>query len=235
MGIRGIAALALLLGGACAPGVALAGPGTIYNWSGGYVGALAGYGWGQNAMGESTFYEPSDTPKGTYPAFSFNGAGVTGGVGTGYLWQGSDLVYGFEADISAANIRGSFSDSDANFSVQSTINWYGTARLKVGVPVGNSLVYGTGGFAFGGVTTTLNDVYGSDTITSQVKTTNTGWTIGGGVATAVNSKWVLKAEYLYLDLGSKNHSISQDGGWPLITTNSKTTASVVRFGVDYKF
>src|SRR5262245_49730259 len=66
---------------------------TGFNWTGFYVGAMAGYGWGT----------------GHQAGFSGNGADLTGGFagGTvGFNWQpvGSQLVVGGEADGAWSNI-----------------------------------------------------------------------------------------------------------------------------------
>jgi outer membrane immunogenic protein len=169
--------------------------------------------------------------------FTYNGTGFVGGGGIGYNWQSGQFVYGIAADIAAANIKGSFSNDDAGFAADSTINWLGTARLVLGMPVsGNVLVYGTGGIAFGGVTAQLHDTYGDDVVNTSDTSTNVGWTIGAGVAAAVNTNWVVKAEYLYVDLGAKDYSFREpDPGFPLITTNAKNTANVLKFSVGYKF
>jgi outer membrane immunogenic protein len=240
MGIRGIAALALLVAGAAAPGIALAGPAPAYNWTGGYIGAFGGYGWGTVSTGTTRMYEDADgLDESTYSPiapFSYPSSGFIGGVEVGSNWQTGGLVYGIAADIAAAHIRGSYADDDAGFATDSTINWLGTARLVVGFPTGNMLFYGTGGLAVGGVTAGLHDTYGSDVVDSSASGTNVGWTIGGGVAAAVNTNWIVKAEYLYVDLGSKNYSFSEGSpGFPLITTSAQTKASIAKFSVGFKY
>jgi outer membrane immunogenic protein len=240
MSIRKIAALALLAAGTCVPGIAQAGAAPVYNWSGNYIGAFGGYGWGTVATGTTRMYEDADgLDESTYSPigpFSYPTSGFIGGVEVGSNWQNGGLVYGIAADIALAKIRGSFTDGDAGFTADSTINWLGTARIVLGVPAGNMLFYGTGGLAVGGVTAGLHDTYGDDVINSSASGTNVGWTIGGGIAAAINTNWIVKAEYLYVDLGSKNYSFSEPSpGFPLITTNAPTKASIGKFSVGFKY
>ena len=70
-----------------APPPALVSP--AYNWSGFYVGAMGGYGWGTDA-----------------------GNGGFGGGTVGYNWQfpGSQFVFGIEVDAAGASIKDSFTE-----------------------------------------------------------------------------------------------------------------------------
>ena len=218
-----------------APGAALAGP--AYNWSGAYVGGQAGYGWSSTTSGPTTAF---DDPEDAFveDAFTYTGNGFIGGGEAGYNWQSGPLVVGVVGDISAANITGSVSNSTYNYTLSSTINWLSTARFNVGAPLGNLLVYGTGGIAFGNVSSTLNDNYPSDdtVITSNLSSNNVGWTVGAGIAAPVAHNWFVKAEYLYVDLGTQNYSLSEpDPGWAQINGSNHTTANIFRASVDYKF
>lgn len=210
-----------------------------YDWSGHYIGASLGYGWGRATAGEISLYnDPLDAPVATLDGFNFGTSGLIGGIEAGANWQMGGLVLGVVGDISAANITGSYFDDDNNFGVDSTINWLGTARLNLGLPVNNLLFYGTGGLAFGGITNELHDVYLAGTIDMEDKSTNVGWTIGAGVAVGLSPNWVLKGEYLYVDLGTTDVSFmapSPPPGWPLVTTTAKATASIGRVSLDYKF
>ena len=62
-----------------------------YNWSGFYIGAMGGYGWGS---GDS------------------DGSGGFGGGTIGYNWQfpGSQFVFGIEVDAAGASIKDSFTE-----------------------------------------------------------------------------------------------------------------------------
>jgi outer membrane immunogenic protein len=232
-------ALALLALGATAQ-AASAGSAT-YNWTGGYIGGQLGYGWSNTATGETHMYqdaEGTDEYSGSpLPGFSYPGNGFLGGGEIGANWTAGPMVLGLVGDLSAAGIRGTYADDDLGFATDTTINWLGTARVNVGTPMGNWLLYGTGGLAFGGVTAGLHDTYDDDVVNSSATSTNVGWTIGAGIATGLSSHWVLKAEYLYVDLGSHNYSFSEPDppGFPLITSSARVTANILKASLDYKF
>jgi outer membrane immunogenic protein len=210
-----------------------------YDWSGAYVGDQVGYGWGRSDAGASSFYYyPGGDFAGSIPGFSFNTAGAIGGVEAGYGWQTNGVYLGIEADASAAGIKGTYQDDVNKFSVDSTLQWLATARLRVGLPVDRVLLFATGGLAVGGVQGNLHDFYaGPGTINSSSSSTNVGWTIGGGAAVALSPRWTVKAEYLYADLGSQKYDFVEPSGpvWSHIGTSARTTASIARVGLDYKF
>ncbi len=228
---------------ACFAGsAALAAPPPSVNWTGGYLGALAGYGWSSTTAGTTSFWNDTGGTSlaGTIPGFSWNGSGWVGGAETGVGWENSGIYWGLEADIAAANITGTYTDSGLGFSTDSTLKWLSTARLRIGVPMNNLLLFGTGGLAVGGIEATLRDTYPGPTVLTTTDTqTGVGWALGGGAALALHGGWSAKAEFLYVDLGSRTSSFPEDPsgstGWPLITTPAKTTASILRFGLDYRY
>ena len=83
--------------------------------------------------------------------------------------------------------------------------------------------YITGGAAFG-------DVKASSPFGDASKTM-IGWTAGAGLEYAMWSNWSVKAEYLYVDLGSFDCGITCGA-----TTDDVTfKANVVRAGINYRF
>jgi outer membrane immunogenic protein len=99
--------------------------GGVYDWTGFYVGAHVGGGWGS--------------------ANSTDLSGIVGGIQGGYLMQQGQFVMGLEGEIGIANIDGS------RGVIDSSIDSLGSARARVGFAVDQFLIYGTGGFGFGDV------------------------------------------------------------------------------------
>jgi outer membrane immunogenic protein len=97
----------------------------VYDWTGFYVGAHAGGGWG--SAGSTDLW------------------GYAGGIQGGYAMQQGQFVMGLEGDIGFAGIDGSKGAIDAS------IDSLGSARVRVGVALDQFLLYGTGGFGFGDV------------------------------------------------------------------------------------
>lgn len=212
---------AALLGASISP--VLAGgsaPAAAYNWSGAYIGLDAGGSFGN------------------YTQFDDNGRGVkidvsrfTGGVYTGYNWQISNFVAGLEADISngpkGITRRGTSGpywhcgtgDCDAD------ITYYGTVRARFGYAINRTLIYGTGGFAYG---RSSGGIFDSD---QQGHGMNTGWTLGGGAEYAFTQHIVARAEYLHVDLGD----IKFGEGYGGSRFRGHGSFDTVRVGIAYKF
>jgi outer membrane immunogenic protein len=155
------------------------------SWTGFYVGANAGYGWGSGRAS----YTPNDPdtsllfgildPAGggaLPPATSFNASGVIGGLQLGYIWQfNPNWLVGLETDFNWSGLKGTGSSTSLPFGLSAAttaeeqIKWFGTVRARLGyLPMNNLLTYVTGGFAYGMVDRTASYVntsgvdYGSD-------------------------------------------------------------------------
>jgi outer membrane immunogenic protein len=199
------------------------GPAAAPVWNGPYVGINGGYAWGGNSDVTAT-----QNPVTIDPAFAPSGA--FGGGQIGYNWQGyshPQLVLGIEADIQGADINGSGTVSGLPASAQTNLDWFGTVRGRVGYSVGAALLYGTGGFAYGGVKDKLT-VSGT---TVQHDATATGYAAGGGLEYAFNPAWSAKAEYQYINLGTD--SLTENSGG--VTGNAKFDHeyNTVRLGLNY--
>ena len=113
------------------------------------------------------------------------------------------------------------------FTSKESIDWFGTVRGRLGFAVGNALVYGTGGFAYGNVN--QHAVNGGDVFVSN--TTQTGYAAGGGVEYKFTPAWSVKAEYQYIDFGSQKLTDSVG-----LTTNPiDTNLQTARIGLNYRF
>lgn len=98
-------------------------PAPVFNWTGFYVGAHIGYGWGETDW--STVIEPS---------------GVFGGLQLGYNWQfNPNWVVGVETDISATDINDAFPQH---------FDYVGTLRGRIGYTWDRTMLYATGGLAY---------------------------------------------------------------------------------------
>jgi outer membrane immunogenic protein len=69
----------------------------------------------------------------------------------------------------------------------------------------------------------------ADVVTSQTNT-HFGWTIGAGLEAAATDNITLKAEYLYVDLGTQNYATALGGS---LDTNQRF--GLIRAGINYKF
>jgi outer membrane immunogenic protein len=222
-------------------------------WSGFYVGVNGGYGWSaQSSTLDTTAYDGYGDGYYGYDSAKLTKEGAFGGGQIGYNIQRDRLVYGIEFDIQAADIKGSKSseasadegDVITDAQVKSSLDWFGTLRGRVGYLFGNSLLYATGGLAFGGVNDSLsmtaNRTYPYEHDSSDVaskNTTLTGYAVGGGFETPLTPSLTFKAEYLYLDLGSSSLSTyAEPHGYDYGAADVKVdhTYHTVRVGLNYK-
>jgi len=232
----------------------------VMSWTGFYVGANAGGAWSGNNSGSLKVY-------GGAPALSaipvgnkvFNNyGGFLGGGQVGYNYQlMQSFVIGAEADIqgfagsaSAANFTGVSSSAGTTYTTvgkaSSNLQYLGTVRGRVGYLVMPTLLaYGTAGFAYGGVSSTVSlatgGTNGSGGGTSiAYSNTQAGWTAGGGVEWMFLPNWSAKAEYLYYSLSNGYASggviDTNTGSWGYgIGASRSYNGNIVRAGVNYHF
>ena len=222
--------------------------GTGHHWTGFYLGLNAG-----GAINNSRYHL---TPGGFGDSYNslrkdsgdFGDVSFTGGAQAGYNHQINRFVFGVETDFNynslnetdrvnrtlAAPLNGKF-----NHIVKQTVDYLGTLRARVGfTPTDTLLVYATGGFAYGRVRSSSDVRFSAtgDRYSDNSSSWQTGWTIGGGTEYALSCNWSVKAEYLYVDLGSDSYSYgNQCADGCSYTTDLETREHVVRFGVNYKF
>jgi outer membrane immunogenic protein len=192
-------------------------------------------------------------------SFSGNRTGATGGGFLGYRIQFGTMVAGIEGDINAKSVSSSSAAYDTNsFRAES---FYGTVkqgadgsiRGRLGFLVTPwTLVYGTGGVAFGSVSGSF--AYSANehscVVCSSVvgggswSTTRTGATGGAGVETLIFPSWTLRLEYRYTDLGRFSENVGLRTTCPVGTCSSPSgnalinlhpTDQAVRLGVGYNF
>jgi outer membrane immunogenic protein len=130
-----------------------------------------------------------------------------------------------------------------------TLSWFGTARGRFGwVAPSGSLWYVTGGAAWGRVESVVTLVAtpagvfapGAQ-IGQSFSETRLGWTVGAGAELPLWDRWSLKAEYLYIDLGSVNNAFASAADAAQGITTFATSSSfsihdhIARMGVNYHF
>jgi outer membrane immunogenic protein len=107
-------------------------------------------------------------------------------------------------------------------------NWDGSIRGRIGwLITPQSLLYATGGFAFGNFTTPYHEADRGDTV-ELLGGSRTGWTVGGGLEYALDRDWNTRIEYRYTDWGTR------DVVWDDHAATSKLKDSRVIAGLTYK-
>jgi high affinity Mn2+ porin len=195
---------------------------TVFSWTGFYIGGHVGYGGGSLGPGTNPLPE-----QGVFLPHS--STGLIGGYQVGYNRQLSNhLVLGVEADASFTSPLDAPALTPAPFNT--TLDYIGTVRGRVGYAFGTWLPYLTGGVAWGHSHVNLND--GAGNIFSSPGQTQPGWTAGAGIEVAVSGNWSAKAEYDYIDLSRRMYDLS-GFGLPAIAVDPNI--HLVKLGLNYRF
>ena len=209
-----------------------------------------------------------------------NRDGFAGGGQVGYNYQftpGSGIVVGVEADIQYIDFNGNRNDFRSYSFVpggattpgltaglvgrtvgvidtRNSLDYFGTVRGRLGYAFDRTLVYATGGFAYGDG----DNNYRGTFFTNSRDTFRTGYAVGGGVEFALaqdsffnffgSSAVTAKIEGLYVNLERERYgqaSTYVPGAIPgvagstgtlfLNTARREEDFAVVRAGLNYKF
>lgn len=210
----------------------------VYSWTGCYVGAHVGWGWGHNNHSQTSF---SGGPVRTLGTGRINSSGglFGGQVGCNYQFA-SNWVFGVQGDVAAADINGVGSDPltgrfgghPNTIAVKS--DWLASVTGRIGYTGfdNRALFYVKGGGAW------IHNKWDlSNTAifypAALVDETRGGWTIGGGVEYAFTQNWSGFAEYNYYNFGNGKLLASDTEGHSF--NSDKQTVQTVKIGVNYKF
>jgi outer membrane immunogenic protein len=219
------------------PVYAPAPPPPPFTWTGFYFGANGGYGFAPvtaTATATSLFgFAATATSSATL-------SGPLGGGQIGFNWQFNSVVVGLEVDGDWSNQNHSTSFISCfgacTVTGTSTINWFATARGRIGYAFDRVLIYGTGGGALiNGSGNLTASGFGVTANLGSISNTPFGFAAGGGVEAAITPNLSLRAEYLFLY--SNNFSASTTIPLLGVTLNEKATISdsIVRAGVNWRF
>jgi outer membrane immunogenic protein len=189
-----------------------------HDWSGIYVGAQVGYGWGQSSgtqNADGTFFP--------VVPYTLDPGGALAGGHIGFNYQTGALVIGGEADIEASNLHGdtTISAFGQTYFFNVKADALASLRGRVGWAHDRLMLYGTGGVAWGHVTTPPLDTLNG---------WRTGWTVGAGAEYALPRDWSAMVEYRYTDLGRASSFDSNLNS----TDDNKLSFHAVRLGVSHK-
>jgi outer membrane immunogenic protein len=191
-------------------------PPPVYNWTGAYVGGNIGWGDSRGGNGESCLNSGTGTSFGCaiIPDAGLRASGALGGGQFGYNWQNGMWVFGLEGDLQASHIKGESlipgpfaqvgvgPSGPGSFYSYQNMDWFGTARGRVGYAFNNVLLYGTGGVMYADLQTKQSLAFpGIAPYANDSNSIRAGWVAGGGVEWGVLANLSLKAEALYYDLG----------------------------------
>ena len=214
MSVRGAWAADLLVPGslkdaAPLPAAAPQGFCPAEGWLGGaYIGAHAGYFWGQT---DSDFSENGPV----------DASGFMGGLHLGCMRQFSNgFLLGLEGDVAYTDhsARHEMVLGEDNLDMRFRSNLQGSLRLRAGMAFDKTMVYATGGIAAAQGRAKLPGITDSNV--------HFGWTIGAGIEHAFTHDWMGRIEVRHTDFGSRSYATVGD-------VDFKQTGVV--FGISRKF
>ena len=231
------AGFAALAGQACAadlpsakapppPPVFLAAP-VAYSWTGLYAGVEGGADFmdyrgalNNGALGVSAPYHAGAT------------GGLLGGV-VGYNKQIGALVLGVEANgdgvlggkrsVSAMDAAGNF------YGVTGQQSYNADMRGRLGFAIDRTLLFATGGVAFGNVDMGYSGA--ALPVAATFNSNRVGWTAGGGMEYAFTPNVIGRAEYRYTNLGANSYANAATG----VSDKVHYDSNAALLGLMYKF
>lgn len=236
MKVSHFAALALALGTAAAAHAQDAA-----NWTGPYVGGQIGYGFQPRDGGEAirfdnnldgTFNDTVRTAAGVN-AFSpgFCGGptpnatpgqgcgddrdGIDWKVHGGYDMQLGSFVVGLVGEYGRATISDSvtaFSTTPASYTMTRKLRDNAAIRARAGYTFGNTLIYGTGGGAWGKVKNSFSSTNVANAFTGNGNEDAWGYRVGGGIEQKVAPNFSIGAQYLFTSLKADDYVVRTSRG-----------------------
>jgi outer membrane immunogenic protein len=202
----------------------------VIGWAGFYVGANAGGVWAHSDITDVNPYAGNALP-GTVT--SINTSGFLAGGQIGYNWQASNYVFGLEADGGYMDLGGNklLTGTIAGTRVGLTSGAYGDFTGRMGITFDRALFYVKGGYAI------IDGASSFSTVTGPFSgirkpSTDSGYTIGGGVEYKFAPNWSAKVEYLHYDFGNTlGYRVLASGGSAPFNQNLRV--DTVKVGVNY--
>ncbi|RVD14718.1 MAG: porin family protein [Mesorhizobium sp.] len=192
-----------------------------FNWSGLYVGFGVGAGANVHELG------------GDFIPISLNGIGgegVYGELTVGYDYMVSPrFLIGGLLDAHVGNIKTTLDITGFDASIKETYGF--DAGLRLGyLLTPNTLGYVLGGYSWQKYKLDTNAGFDFDWDQS-------GYFVGGGIETAINSNWTIKTEYRYTGFGTKDDLLSEAGivGVPDGLLNLDTSRHTFQIAANYRF
>lgn len=210
------------------------------DWTGAYVSAHAGWGWGGKNSGESILFDTnldgsfSDRVNTATGANAFspgfcNGAANTAlpaggcardddgfefGARAGYDWQVGPMVVGALVELSRTNVEdavSAYSTTPAFYTMDRSLKMVGAIRARVGYALEDTLVYATGGVARGEIDHRFSTSNTANTFRQTDDDKASGFQLGGGAEHRITPDVSIGVEYIYTKLDDDNFTVRSAG------------------------
>lgn len=137
-------------------------------------------------------------------------------VMAGYDMQMGKIVVGgvIEGGQSyGSNYVTAFSTTPASYTMVRRLDWEAAARLRAGFTFGRTLVYGTGGLAYGKFKNSFLTTNTANTFTENNRTEDDwGYTFGGGIEHKVSDNFSIGVLYRYTRFNPNDYTVTVTRG-----------------------
>ena len=218
-----------------------AAPVQVFSWTGGYIGGYVGGAFGANDATTTVPVNAAGVTQFGGPAASYKyNSSVIGGYTSGYNWQfAPNWVIGYEGETGYIGVKGSSAYAGSATSIATTRaeGLYSVWAARFGYAFDRSLVYVKGGATLVNFETGVSDGTPGNHIDTMHKKYRLGYAIGGGWEYALDNKWSVKAEYLYLgfDKMTTTGNFNGNAGTQIWTTTNLPGIHTAKVGLNYKF
>jgi outer membrane immunogenic protein len=223
-------------------------PARVYNWTGVYIGANAGGGWGNPHW--------VSTPDGYNGNYRLSGGLLGGTIGYNLQANNSSFVVGMEASLAWSSIKGTLPPNivpepgfnpitGAPILIPTPIAcvpncevsnpWLATVLLRLGYSFDWIMPYVTAG-----VTIDRLEANVAGIPMGRQSANNLGWVVGAGVEMVISGPWTAKVEFLHADLNGFNCDMACPIATvvipPIVSTGVSINAAenIIRVGLNYR-
>ncbi len=195
----------------------------VFSWTGCFVGAHGGWGWGKKDVTEVARSHTNTIGSAT-AGIDTSGAIFGGQIGCDYQFASSPTLQ---------------ASSEGNLTTVRT-DWLAsiTARLGFTGWLPHSLLYVKGGGAWirdRWQTTVPHAFCDFGCPVFESSQTRSGWTIGGGIEYAIAPNWSVFAEFDHYDFGTKRVLSFTASAGGFLNLDAKQRIEAVKLGVNYRF
>ena len=167
--------------------------------------------------------------------------GGTVGASLGYMWQTGCTVFGVEGDFNYAfgldkTTTASPAVGGTTLSLHDKVSWWGTLRTRGGIAVDNVLLYLTGGLAAARLQhdwTIVDPAPATESFSAHE--TRWGGVVGAGAEWAVNDRWSIKSETLYIAFAEDHTSAFSTAGGQTVNFRTQDSLWISRIGATYRW
>jgi opacity protein-like surface antigen len=218
-----------------------------FTWTGCYLGAQGGAGWGRSANDAAS---PSNRLADETPAdFSSRPRGELVGGQLGCNYQFGTWVIGIEGEGWSSNMKqttahigneDTFRVNPDIHTLEASNSWDAALSARFGIAFDRTFLYGKLGLAYGAFQYAFTDAVDNNDF--NVGANQVGGILGAGVEYGITQNWTARIEYDWVNYGTNTVNTHQTepanflSGTPFPYSFSvNETKSIIKAGVNFKF